>query len=211
MSYFTYAHYKPNGEIFYIGKGSIKRAHSVVGRNVFWKRIVEKYKTFKVQILCEWKTEKEAFQHEILLIDCFKEMGAKLANIAKGGFGSSGFRHSEEFKQKQKENFKNNNPMSNLELKIKHANALKIAMSRPEVREKIRVSRVGKKFSDSHIESLRVCHPMRPCVINGIEYKSLMEASRSLNIRHGTLFRWLNNPNVKHNKKFNHIIECRWK
>lgn len=211
MSYITYAHYKPNGDIFYIGKGTVSRAYSKQGRNIVWKRTVEKYKSFNVKILCEWPTEDEAFQHEILLIDCFRDMGIQLVNIAKGGMGSSGFRHTEEFKKNKAKHLKLNNPMANPELRKKQLQALKEAMIRPEVKEKQKKARLGIKLSKAHVESLRNCHPMRPCIINGIEYKSLMEASRSLGVRHGTLYRWLNNPNVVHNKKFRHIIECRWK
>ena len=43
MIHTTYAHYKPDGTMFYIGKGSISRAYSKAGRNVVWKRTVEKH------------------------------------------------------------------------------------------------------------------------------------------------------------------------
>lgn len=211
MSYITYAHYKPNGDIFYIGKGTTSRAYSKQGRNIVWKRTVEKYKSFDVKILCEWPTEDEAFQHEILLIDCFRDMGVQLANIAKGGMGSAGFRHTENHKKNLSSRMKLNNPMFDDEIRKKQLTSLKNAMNRPEIKKKQSQNRIGMKFSESHIKSLQNCHPMRPCVINGIEYKSLMEASRILNIRHGTLYRWLNNPNVVHNKKFKYITECRWK
>ena len=103
MTYITYAHRKPDGSIFYIGKGTIKRAHSKLGRNVVWQRTVEKYKSFEVDILAHWDTEEEAFQHEIVLIDSLKDIGVKLVNIAKGGMGSSGFRHTKEHKKKMSE------------------------------------------------------------------------------------------------------------
>ena len=101
--YYTYAHYRPDGTIFYIGKGSFKRAHSTAGRNTYWNRIVKKDGEFKVEILALWKTEKEAFDHEIFLIDTFRKMGFKLANVSSGGEGSSGYRHLEETKAKMRE------------------------------------------------------------------------------------------------------------
>lgn len=211
MSYVTYAHYKPDGTIFYIGKGSIKRAYTSTGRNQIWKRTVEKYKGFDVKILCTWKTEEEAFQHEILLINCFRDLGFSLVNIANGGMGASGFRHTDEHKEKLSKQMKVKNPMFDSKFREKQSIALKEAMSRVEVRKKQSSVRIGMKFSDSHIESLRNCHKMRPCIINGIEYKSLMEAAREINVRHGTLYRWLNNKNVRHNKKYRYITECRWK
>ena len=210
MNHITYAHYKPDGSMFYIGKGSISRAHSSAGRNVVWNRTVAKHGGFKVEILGRWATEKEAFDHEIFLIDTMRSLDVPLVNIAEGGFGSKGFRHTDQFKKNLSVRMRINNPMNDEEAKDRHAESLRKAMKRPEVKNKIRKSRIGMKFSTSHVESLQNCHPTRPCIINGVEYKSLMEASRTLGIRHGTLYRWLNNPNVAHNKKYRHIVECRW-
>lgn len=206
----TYAHYKPDGSMFYIGKGSVSRAHSSSGRNVVWKRTVEKHGGFKVEILGRWKTEQEAFDHEIFLIDTIRKMGVPLVNISSGGLGSIGFRHTAEHKAFKTRMMLERNPMSNPETRIKQRQAVLAAMSRPDVKRRQSLALLGKKLSAEHVESLRNCHPMKACVVNGVEYKSLMEASRMLEIRHGTLFRWLNNPEVKHTGKYAHIIECRW-
>jgi hypothetical protein len=210
MQFLTYAHNKPDGSIFYIGKGTESRAHSSAGRNVVWKRTVEKHNGFGVQILAKWRTEQEAFDHEIFLINTFRQMGVQLANIAEGGMGSAGFRHTEKHKNHLREVMLERNPMSNPLIRKRQKISVKNAMNRPDVKLRQSATRIGMKFSKSHIESLMNCHPMRPCVINGVEYKSLMEASRMLEIRHGTLYRWLNNPKVKHNGKYAHFTEARW-
>jgi len=88
--FYTYAHYTPEGRLFYIGKGHGRRAYTFHKRNNYWNNVVEKYGKPDVQILANWGTEKEAFSHEILLIDCFKELGHKLVNLSNGGEGSSG-------------------------------------------------------------------------------------------------------------------------
>lgn len=206
----TYAHYRPDGRLFYIGKGSVRRAHSDKGRNNWWKRIVKKEGSFDVKILAIWKTEKEAFDHEILLIDCFRDMGYELTNISKGGKGSSGFRHTEEYKIKMREFMLVSNPMFKKETRQKQLQNLKIAMQRPEIRAHQSAKKLGKKLSDAHVASLKLCHPMKPVIVNGIHYLSLMEASRQLNIRHATIKRWCNNQQVKHTGKYMHITECRW-
>ena len=154
----TYAHTKPDGTIFYIGKGSHTRAHSKKGRNKHWNNIVNKYGSFGVDILANWDTEEEAFSHEILLISCFRDMGYVLANISEGGLGSKGFRHTEEHKQKIQKMMLVNNPMFNSELRKKQYANLKIAMQRPEVKEKQSKSRIGIKLSESHKENLRKSH-----------------------------------------------------
>lgn len=99
--FITYAHYTPQGRLFYIGKGSGKaRAHYFSGRNNYWNKIVAKYGRPSVQILADWNTEEEAFSHEVLLINCFRDMGYELANLTDGGDGTSGYKQTEEHKEK---------------------------------------------------------------------------------------------------------------
>ena len=210
MTHVTYAHRKPDGAMFYIGKGSIKRAHSSAGRNIVWKRTVKKHGGFSVEILGKWASEQEAFDHEIFLIDTLRDMGISLVNIAAGGMGATGVRHTKEHKAAMAQMMRKHNPMANPNIRVKHMSALKLAMKRPEVRAKQSAARIGMQFSDSHIASLKKCHPTKPCVINGVEYVSLMEASRLLGIRHGTLHRWLNNPEIKRGAKYQYITETRW-
>ena len=108
----TYAHYKPDNTIFYIGIGNVMRPYDFQKRNDYWKNIVAKYGKPRVQILAEWGTAEEAKQHEIVLIDCFKSMGYQLANLTNGGDGCNGYKHTEEHKQKMSDRFKGNkNPM----------------------------------------------------------------------------------------------------
>jgi len=97
----TYAHYTPQGRLFYIGKGSGHyRANRMNGRNNYWNKIVAKYGKPSVQILADWDTEEEAFSHEVLLINCFRDMGYELANLTDGGDGTSGYKQTEEHKEK---------------------------------------------------------------------------------------------------------------
>jgi hypothetical protein len=88
--FYTYAHYTPQGRLFYIGKGQGDRAHDLAGRNIYWKRIVKKHGKPNVEILANWNTNKEALEHEILLISCFRDMGYQLANLTGGGEGTLG-------------------------------------------------------------------------------------------------------------------------
>jgi len=210
MHFCTYAHHKPDGAMFYIGKGSVGRAHSSAGRNIVWKRTVEKHGGFSVEILGRWASEQEAFDHEIFLIETLRDMGIPLVNIAAGGMGSTGFRHTDEHKVYVAKMMRERNPMANPSIRAKQISALKQAMKRPEVRAKQSASRMGMQFSDSHIASLRKCHPTKPCVVNGVEYVSLMEASRVLGIRHGTLHRWMTRPEIQRGAKYRHITEARW-
>ena len=92
--FYTYSHATSEGRIFYIGKGQGNRAHQLKYRNDRWKKIVNKYGKPTVQVLADWKTEIEALEHEMLLINCFRGMGYKLANLTNGGEGTSGYKHT---------------------------------------------------------------------------------------------------------------------
>jgi hypothetical protein len=98
--FYTYAHYTPDGRLFYIGKGQGKRAYKFYNRGVYWDNVVAKYGKPDVQILANWGSNKEALSHEVLLIACFKELGHKLCNQTDGGEGTTGHKLSDEHKAK---------------------------------------------------------------------------------------------------------------
>lgn len=98
--FYTYAHYKPDGGLFYIGKGKRRRAYAMDGRNSHWHNIVNKYGKPNIELLAKWDTEQEALDHERLLISCFRDIGFLLANKSDGGEGSSGYKHTEESRRK---------------------------------------------------------------------------------------------------------------
>ena len=103
--FYTYAHYKPDNSVFYIGKGQRKRAWAHDNRNQYWKNVVAKH-GLKVEILAHWPTEQEAFEHEKFLIWCFRDMGCTMANLTDGGEGCSGMKVSQESIQKRLESMK---------------------------------------------------------------------------------------------------------
>ena len=102
--FYTYAHFRPDNLVFYIGKGRGRRAWSEKNRNPHWHHVTAKHGEHKVEVLAQWPTEQEAFDHEKFLIWCFRDMGYSMANIADGGEGSSGYKHRDETIQKMQEN-----------------------------------------------------------------------------------------------------------
>ena len=150
--FYTYAHYTPEGRLFYIGKGQGNRAYRLSSRGSYWKNVVTKYGKPDVQILANWDTEQEALDHEILLIDCFKDLGHKLCNITNGGEGVSGlkqsehqklvassvhkgnkwrqgFKHSEDRKKQISDFFKNHKYLVGTTQSVEHRQKNSIAMS----------------------------------------------------------------------------------
>ena len=99
MSYYTYAHSSPEGKIFYIGKGIANRAYSFNDRSHDWKRAVKYHNGLSIKILAHWDTEQEAFEHEKVLISCFKDMRYDLVNLTSGGQGPYKLKQSQETKK----------------------------------------------------------------------------------------------------------------
>lgn len=132
-TYYTYLHFRlTDGAPFYVGKGkaSTKRAHYKVGRNERWNRTVEKH-GLKVEILSHWATDKEACEHEKLIISCLRSLGHDLVNMTDGGDGMSGFVPSEE-------------------TRAKRSVAMKGRKFTAEHRAKIIAAQKGREFSDEH-------------------------------------------------------------
>lgn len=101
--YYTYAHYTPEGRLFYIGKGSsVRRSQYLLGRNNYWNKIVAKYGAPVIKILGEWDVESDALLHEKLLISTFRFLGYKLCNLTNGGEGTSGYKHTPEHIEKNR-------------------------------------------------------------------------------------------------------------
>jgi hypothetical protein len=98
--FYTYAHYKPDNTLFYIGKGKRRRALSKESRNPYYKNIVEKYGNPKIELLAKWENEQDALDHEMFLISTFRQMGFDLANLSDGGTGTSGFKFNDEQKKR---------------------------------------------------------------------------------------------------------------
>jgi hypothetical protein len=151
--FYTYCHTRNDtNKIFYIGKGIKYRVNSFAGRNKYWKNIVNTH-GYKFKILAYWKTEKEALDHEILLISCFKDMGYKLANMSNGGeAGAFGVKRSEETKKK----------LSEIKLGKKHSKETKQKISNAakniteETKQKMSKAKLGKKHSEESKQKMSI-------------------------------------------------------
>lgn len=97
--YYVYTHAMADtGELFYIGKGSRKRAWSHA-RGAWWKRVVRKH-GLRVQVVQYFETESEAFFFERQMIAVCRVRGEDLINCTDGGEGASGHVHSEASREK---------------------------------------------------------------------------------------------------------------
>ena len=81
--YYVYAHAKPDATIFYVGKGTKRRAWSMHGRSTHWARTVAKYGHLVV-ILVDGLSEFQAVEEEAACIAHFKRFGT-LVNVLDRG------------------------------------------------------------------------------------------------------------------------------
>lgn len=89
--FYVYVHKRAtDGSVFYVGKGSGKRAWHVSGRNDWWKKTVAKH-GFTVEVCQSEMSESSAFLLERWLIAKFRHEKEKISNISDGGDGPSGF------------------------------------------------------------------------------------------------------------------------
>jgi hypothetical protein len=93
--FYVYAHYEADtGRLFYVGKGSGRRAWSRASRNKHWLAIAAKH-DFSVKIIRDGLSEKAAYKLEAEIIASCEN----LATYTAGGSGISGYRHSDAARQ----------------------------------------------------------------------------------------------------------------
>jgi hypothetical protein len=99
--FYVYTHARPDGSIFYVGKGVGNRAKDFCRRNSYHQRIVAKYGRENI-IIKAYATfdERHAYAAERQLIMALRKAGAQLANIDDGGNGRIGVTFTEEHREK---------------------------------------------------------------------------------------------------------------
>lgn len=183
---YVYKHIRlDNNKLFYIGIGTgsnYKRAYTKHGRNIFWKRVVNKT-NYLIIIYKDNLTREEACKEEIRLIDLYN--GRYLSNLTIGGEGIKNM--SLYIKNKIREKLKGNK------------NSLGVKWKRKSVyTEKERTTLKNRLQNNKYANSLKVIDT----ITNHI-YHSVKEASRLNNIPEITLTRWLkgitkNKSNLKY-------------
>lgn len=151
--YYVYLHYTADThKLFYIGKGVVgsSRKTSSSGRNIYWKRVVQKH-SFYVKEYANDLDEKLAFDIESYLI---KTIGrTNLTNLTDGGEGASGLLQSDAKREK----------LSKAHTGKKHTEAAKLKMSQSqkgrklseETKNKLSLLRKNKPLSDAHKKLLK--------------------------------------------------------
>lgn len=136
---YTYLHAKPDGTVFYVGKGTRQRAFEMSKgrRNTYHHRVTSKVGKQNVLIgLIECSSSEIAFKLEKGLIKLLRAQGAVLCNHTDGGEG--GLNPSHECREKHSEIMQA--LFQDPDYRAKHSAAIKKAMQRSEDIEKRRAS-----------------------------------------------------------------------
>ena len=158
--FYVYTHAKPDGSIFYVGKGHGNRAYQFSKRTVWHKNIVQKYGTANIRIqIVNCESEQAAFDLEKIYIKQLRESGAELVNLTDGGEGTSGMVHTEETRLKMSAAKKGLSTT-----KMRECQLGKKASD--ETKQKMTEARKGKTQSEEtkqkRRESLRLWHATNP-------------------------------------------------
>ena len=162
--YYVYRHIRLDSNTpFYIGKGKDNRANLKKGRNKYWQNITNKVE-YKIEILKDNLTEKEAFKLECKLIKLYKNYGYCEANLANGGIGCAGYKHTPEAIEKLRKHFTGRKRSQEDCKKMSEAQLERFKTDSPwnkgipcsqETKDKISKAKKGKKLSPEQIEKLK--------------------------------------------------------
>jgi hypothetical protein len=141
--FYVYVHREADtGLVFYVGKGSERRAWASQWRPEFWHRVSAKHGRV-VEIVAMFWDEEPAFEHERTLIAEYRAQGLRLTNCTDGGDGPSGAKRSESTRRKMSE--------------ARRRRTDKIVWS-DEAKERQRQNRLGKKMSPEAIAKTVAAH-----------------------------------------------------
>ena len=83
---YAYVHCRPEGSIFYVGTGAMRRAKNLRERNEYHKRVVAKYGKENILIgAIECSSDAISLELERGIIKCLKRSGVRLTNCTDGG------------------------------------------------------------------------------------------------------------------------------
>jgi len=145
--FYVYEHWRPDkGVCFYVGKGRAKRAWRMAQRNDRHKAVVSKLTALglcvDVRVVAEGLSETEAYDLERTRIEMHKS--GFLANLTGGGAGLPDPNRAVRSAMSESSSARWADPA----FRAKHSSAVKEALRRPGMREKLASGNLGRKQTE---------------------------------------------------------------
>lgn len=184
--YYVYLHLRrTDGKVFYVGKGTRRRAWSMNRKNPHWRRTVAKH-GYDVILIHRDMTESCALSFERALIRAYSS--PELTNLTDGGEGASGYSHTLEGRAKMSAAWQTRVVSDETRLRLsafqrgrkhspehvlKQAEAQKGKTYSEETKAKIGAAHRGKVISEAH----RSAMSKRVECSNGMVFPSVTSAA----------------------------------
>ena len=175
--FYVYLHRRAdNGQVFYIGKGRLRRSNNKSLRSIHWKRTVAKY-GYWIEKPQENMKEEDALLLEMWLIAKYLHLGYRLCNKTLGGDGCLGMTMSDETRRKS--GAKNIGRKWTEERRLAQMEKAKGRKMSEESRKKMSIIAKERGFANRKISDRIVTSS------EGKTYKSLMDARKDMAARFG--------------------------
>lgn len=149
---YAYIHCRPNGSVFYVGKGTLRRAHLFRARNPHYAAVVSKYGMGNILVgVMECSTPAGALLLEQGLIRCFLRNNVELTNQTGGGDGL----RSPSAETRQKMSRSRRVALQNPDVRRRIFDASRTAMARPDVRVRMSIAASGRRLSQAARDKVR--------------------------------------------------------
>jgi group I intron endonuclease len=203
-----------NGKYYYGIHSTDNLNDGYKGNGTLLKLAKKKYgiKNFIKEIIADYPTRKEASEHEKMVVTMDLVLDENCYNMKLGGLNENTYKHTDETKNKLRVSRIGKNLSKDTLDKISGENhhsfgkvispdtKLKMSLAKrgeknhnfgkpktDETKKKISDANTGRTVSNDTLEKMKIRSTCKPCIILGIYYISVKEASRQLNIFNATI------------------------
>ncbi len=164
-AFYVYEHCRRDtGAVFYVGKGSGRRARCTQGRNRYWRNVARKA-GWSMRIVFRTEDEELAFLAEQELIRRHRLLGSPLVNQTEGGEGMAGYTFPAEVLERRAEAQRG-------QKRPTVAEKLRGRSKSPEHRRKLSEAHRGKVISDEQRLRMSVALRGRPSSMLGKKHRA---------------------------------------
>ena len=182
--YYMYVHSKPNGDIFYVGKGYGNRAYDFSRRNFHHSNTINKYGKENINVRVFYAPDEvQAFNMEKMWIKVLRKNNFSLVNQTDGGEGTSGFVREESSNNLQR--IKMTGRKHSPETKAKLTHAQFIANNKPERKAQTSLQMrgnkhlLGHKHTEETLKKMSESHKGQPAWNKGAPHSAETKAKMS--------------------------------